>query len=271
MQRVAVTGGATGMGAATVQRLLERGAEVHVLDVAAPARDAVAFHECDLGERERIDAAIAALPERLDALVNVAGIAGPEPAEQVVRVNFLGLRHLTEALTPRIVDGGGVVNVASVAGQGWQRRFEVVDALLRTPDFDAGVEWLRANEDKWAKDPYTFSKQCVVAYTFRAAGAALERRVRVNCVSPGAVGTRLTPAFRAQMGDDQYAWSVAQIGEARPEDVAPVIEWLAVGECGWLNGVDIPVDGGFTAGALGGWIDVASSPAALARKARRGG
>ena len=64
----------------------------------------------------------------------------------------------------------------------------------------------------------------------------------------------------------------SQIGRsAEPDDIAKVIAFVAVGDCGWLNGVDIVVDGGMTAGRLGGWIDFNQSPAALVRAAARRG
>src|SRR5437762_3507349 len=82
--------------------------------------------------------------------------------------------------------------VASVAAQNWQRRAAVIEQLLDTPDFASGLEWCRANGGLWEKDPYTFSKQCVVAWTYRATGAARAYGVRVNSVSPGGTDTRLT-------------------------------------------------------------------------------
>jgi NAD(P)-dependent dehydrogenase (short-subunit alcohol dehydrogenase family) len=181
-------------------------------------------------------------------------------------VNFLGARMLTEALFPRITGGGAVVNVASLAGREWQRRADVVGALLETPDFESGMRWCHEHADRWAKDPYTFSKQCLSAWTLRLAGRGIDRRVRVNAVSPGGVATPLSPSFREQVGSEQFDWAVRQIGrQAEPQEIAEVIEYLAVGRSRWINGVDIVVDGGLVAGMTAGWIDVSSSPAARAR------
>jgi len=258
---VALTGGASGIGAATVARLLAAGCRVYVLDVAAPAAKDTTYVHCDLGRPQAIDAAIAALPERIDALVNVAGIPGPEPATGVVAVNFLGLRHITESLVPRINAGGSVVNVASTAGWDWQKRAEVVKGLLDTPDFAAGIAWLAANAPAWDASPYKFSKQCAAAYTYRAAGLALRHGVRVNCVNPGATETQLTPTFRELVGPAMYDWGVQQIGRhGTPADIAEVIEYLAIGACRWLNGVEIVVDGGYIAGLVGGWVNLDESP-----------
>ena len=258
---VALTGGATGIGAATVARLLAADCRVYVLDVVAPTSPRTTFIHCDLGRPGAIDAAIAKLPDRVDSLVNVAGIPGPQPARAVVAINFLGLRHLTESLAPRIAAGGSIVNVASTAGWDWQKRADVVGSLLDTPSFAAGLDWLAMNESEWTANPYKFSKQCAAGYTHRASGFALRYGVRVNCVNPGATETQLTPAFRELVGPAMYDWGVAQIGRhGMPADIAEVIEFLAIGACRWLNGVEIVVDGGYISGVVGGWVKLDESP-----------
>lgn len=266
--KVLMTGGATGIGAATAARMAAQGAEITILDVAEPSHGHGRFVPCDLSDPAAIDAALAALPGPWDALVNVAGIPGPRPAEPVVAVNFLGMRHLTQGTLPHIRRGGSVTIVASTAGRDWQRRAAVVGQLLDTPDFASGLAWCRDNAASWEKDPYTFSKQCAVAWTYRAAGLGLKHGVRINSVSPGGTQTRLTENFTAQIGAEQVAWMNRQIGRpAEPDDIAKIVEFVALGDCGWLNGVDIAVDGGLTAGLIGGWIDFSQSPAARARAA----
>ena len=85
--------------------------------------------------------------------------------------------------------------------------------------------------------------------------------VRVNCVNPGAIETQLTPAFRELIGHEMYDWGVRQIGRhGVPDDIAEVIEFLAIGACRWLNGVAIVVDGGYIAGLVGGWVNLDESP-----------
>ena len=268
---IVVTGAASGIGAATARMLTLAGDEVHGLDVRPTPADAGRYLACDIGDPQAIDAAVAGLPGTIDALINVAAVPGPTPEELVMRVNFLGLRHITSRLFGRIAPEGAIVNVASVAGREWQRRAEVVLGLVETADFDAGLEWCRANAGRWAKDPYTFSKQCVTAYSLRTARAAREAGLRCNAVSPGSVETRLSPSFRAQMGA-QFDWNNDQMGrQARPEEIAEVIAFVAKGPCGWLNGADIIVDGGLVAGVATGAIDTSGSPAALARAARQAG
>lgn len=271
---IVLTGGATGVGAATASQLLAQGDNVHVLDVVTPSNSAVTFVPCDLSDKSSIDTAIGQLPSKIDTLLNVAGIADAGAKDKVLRVNVLGLRHLTETLLPRIVDKGSVTNVASTAGQEWLRRAPIVGAFLDTSSFEEGLAWAHANEDKWVKDPYTFSKQCVVAYTYRATQLGMDRRVRFNSVSPGGVDTPLAPEFRRLMGDEQSDWSRSHTGRAaEPDEIAEVLVYLSTGKCGWLNGVDILVDGGYSAGLKGGWINFSESPLGkriAAKQAARG-
>ena len=141
-----------------------------MLDVKAPTQPGVRFTHCDLSQPAKIDAVVSTLPPTIDALVNVAGIPGPEPSETVMAVNFFALRHLTESLVDRIADGGSIVNVASCAGRDWQKREDVIQEVLDTPDFAAGLAWLRQNSDAWSANPYKFSKQCGRLRTRRAVG-----------------------------------------------------------------------------------------------------
>ena len=268
--KVLMTGGATGIGAAAAEAMAGQGADVTILDLAEPEHGHGRSIQCDLADQDAIDRVLEVLPGPWDALVNVAGIPGPRPAEPVVAVNFLAVRHLSEKMLPRIRRGGSITTVASTAGRDWQRRAAIVNQLLDTPDFTAGLAWCRENGALWEKDPYTFSKQCVIAWTARAAGQGLEHGVRVNSVSPGGTRTRLTENFTTQIGAEQVAWMEARIGRtAEPLDIAGVIVFAALGDCRWMNGVDIPVDGGMSAGIAAGWIDMGQSPAALARAAAR--
>lgn len=259
---VTVTGGATGVGAAVVDQLLERGATVHVLDLApVAAREGVSAVTCDLGDPASIDAAVNALPGQIDAHINVAGVAGPTPPDWVLRVNFLGLRHLTESLFDRITRGGGIVNVSSSAGRQWQKRRQVVEPLVDTVGFEAGLAWATENEGRWNRDPYTFSKQCLTLWTLKAAQRGATGAVRVNSVSPGGIDTQLTPAFREQMGDDYTDWLRTFTDRAAvPAEIAAPIVWLAIGECGWVNGADLMVDRGLEAGMISGWVDLENAP-----------
>ena len=264
-----VTGGASGVGAALVTRLLDAGHQVFVLDRATPAaRTGLTWIPCDLSLQDSIDAAVAKLPQAIDGLANVAALAQAASPATVLAVNFLGLRHLTHALTPRLTAGGGIVNVSSIAGRDWRARYDRILPLLDTADFAEGLAWCEREVAAYRNDPYTFSKRCVTAFSLREAQAHALTSTRINCISPGGITTPLTPQFDALMGKAHAEWINAQTGRAaQPDEIAEPIAWLMLGPCRWVNGVDLPVDKGFTAGAESGWIDFSRSPAMLARAA----
>lgn len=275
MKHVVVTGGSSGVGEALVSRLTANGHRVYNLDVAAPGGwpdglDGVEYIACDLADESAIDDALSALPMHLDALANVAGIAQAAAASRVLAINFLGLRHLTSGVEDRLTPGGAVVCVSSIAGRDWASKYAKILPLLETTSMKEGIEWVEANNEWIARDPYTVSKRCVTAYTLRKAQQMLDKGLRINCVSPGVIDTPLYPQFESLMGEAQSHWLIAQAGRsAKPGDIAEVLEFLTTGDCGWLNGVDIPVDGGYTAGVESGWIDFNQSPLMVQRTAAK--
>jgi NAD(P)-dependent dehydrogenase (short-subunit alcohol dehydrogenase family) len=245
---VIVTGAASGIGAATVARLIAAGREVVGLD-RQPASGCPTVL-CDLARPETIDAAIGELPGELGGLANVAGVPGTFPAELVMRVNVLGLRHLTEALLPRFTAGSAVVNVASVAAVRDPAPREQVAELLAAPTFEAGLAWCLAHPLD-APSAYRFSKQVLLEWTLQASAAWRSHGVRVVSVSPGVVDTPILPDFRASMGDAAIDAATAEAGRlAEPDDIAPVIAFLLSPDAAWVNGVDLRVDGGLVGGRL---------------------
>lgn len=272
MSNFVVTGGSSGVGAALVQRLARAGHQVLNLDVTEPATPlpGQTWMRCDLGDETSIAAAVAAAPASLDGLANVAGMARAGDPVRVVAVNFLGLREITRALTPRLAPGSGIVNVSSIAGRDWRARLDRLMPLLDTASMAQGLAWCQAQADTFARDPYSFSKRCVTAFSLREAREHVHRTTRILCVSPGGIDTPLSPQFEALMGSEQTAWSRGQIGRpAVPDEIAQVIETLLCQPCGWLNGVDIPVDRGYCAGLESGWIDFSQSPVMQAARARQ--
>ena len=264
--RFVITGGASGLGQALVTRL--SGHSVWILDINAPEELAQGhqYIETNLSQRDSIDQAIEQLPEEIDGIANVAGIARADNPSTVLAVNFLGLRHITEQLTPRLVSSGRVINVSSIAGRDWQSKYERLQPLLNTRSFNEGLTWCQTHQDMLARDPYTFSKRVVTAYTKRLAQVGLRDGYTVNCISPGPIETPLYPQFESLMGKAQSDWSKAQTGRAASaNDIAEVLDALLTRPCNWLNGVDIPVDGGYAAGLESGWIDFAASPVMQAR------
>jgi NAD(P)-dependent dehydrogenase (short-subunit alcohol dehydrogenase family) len=251
---VLLTGGASGVGEATAQQLLARGHQVITLDIKPSQNPDVTFIECDLSDPAAIDAAIEKLPAQFSSLLNVAGVPGTVGAELTFKVNVLGLRHLTEKVWDRIVDGGTVVNVASIAGNNWRKRRGYLNDALATADFASGLKWWQENGADLGTDAYTFSKEAVVVYTMQLAGKGLARGIRVNDVGPGPVETPIFADFTRDVGEELMQQMVDMVGRAaQPSDIAEALVVLSEGQISWLNGQHIVVDGGMTAGYSAGW------------------
>jgi len=239
---VLVTGAASGIGRATAERLVAAGRPVIGLDRReSPACPTV---RCDLSDPAAIDDAVGALPDRLSGLANVAGVPGTAPAEVVLAVNFLGARHLTAALSPRLVRGAAVVNVASVVAVRDPAPPGTVAGFLARPGFAEGLAWL-ADHPMSGAEAYKFSKQALIEWTLAASAALRRRGVRVLSVSPGVTDTPILGDFRASMGEEAIDRAVTEAGRVGlPGDIGPVIAFLLGPDAGWVNGVDLRVDGG---------------------------
>jgi NAD(P)-dependent dehydrogenase (short-subunit alcohol dehydrogenase family) len=245
-----VTGAARGLGREVATGLVEGGASVIGFDIAPVEVDGARGVAVDMGDPASIDAAVARLPGPVHVLCNVAGLPQTKPARDVMAVNFLGLRHLTEVIAAGpAADGAAVVNVASNAGNGWPQRKDVVEDLLSTPGFEEGLAWVEANLPEG--DPYMFSKEAVQLYTMRRSHTLYrEHGVRMNCVSPGEMETAMMEQFRLAMPGkilDAVA-SESTLGRmASPAEVAPAVVFLASDLAGFCSGSIFDVDGGWTA------------------------
>jgi NAD(P)-dependent dehydrogenase (short-subunit alcohol dehydrogenase family) len=249
---IAITGSASGIGAATVALARAQGAEVVGLDRNASQPGTI---QVDLADEASIAAAAAALPERIDVLCNVAGVPGTAPAATVIAVNFLGTRHFTELLRPRLA-GGAVVNVASVAGAGWPGNLAAIGDLLATTGIAEGLAWY---EKAAPPSPaYNFSKEALIVWTQRLGWAWRAEGPRVNSVSPGGVETPILADFHASMGPALDTVGRATGRFARPEEIATAVCFLASPAASWIRGHDLVVDGGFHGGMASGGIDLAA-------------
>jgi meso-butanediol dehydrogenase/(S,S)-butanediol dehydrogenase/diacetyl reductase len=244
-KKVLVTGGARGIGEATVLAFREGGA-----DVAVGARGQASFdafvernggERCypalgDVASRQGCFDVVSAAFEHLgglDVLVNSAGVFSESPFEEITeaqweetwRVNAGGVFFCSQAALPHLEkSGGSIVNVVSDAG------------LIGYP---------------LASD-YSAAKGGAANLT-RALAVELAGRVRVNGVCPGNVDTDMIRASAEESGDAESYLEQARARApmkrmARPEEVAAAICFLAGPEAGFITGALLPVDGGGTAG-----------------------
>ena len=228
-QRVVVTGGATGIGAALVELLKTMGSpSITVIDLKQPTADVDAFVEANLGVEASVDAAIEAITGQVDVLFNNAGVAATQPPLTVMSVNYLAPRKLTLGLLPRSPPAARWSNTASMAGNGWPANLQRILELLAIPGWNDSLAWLEANADLM-EEVYGFSKQVAQVATMDLSRTTIASGVRTNSVCPGPVQTPLMTDFKATMSEKVIDWTVNQqgvAGMAGPADIAPVLAFL---------------------------------------------
>ncbi|MCA0378486.1 MAG: SDR family oxidoreductase [Actinobacteria bacterium] len=248
---VVITGGASGIGDKVVERFLDDGDRVVVVDRNPSPRD-VPTVIVDLMDPAAIDAAVNELPETIDVLVNAAGISGKSGVDAALAVNFLGMRRFAEHAVKRMRMESNVVTIASTVGFEWRKRIEGVKALLRSQT----LEEARVNvapflpEGQESFEAYNLAKATVIVWTM-ISSRQLVQGMRMNTVSPGPTETPLLQDFYDSIGEDQLDPLKEFAGRhGRPEEIAAAISFLASDEASWISGEDLVVDGGAEGGLL---------------------
>jgi NAD(P)-dependent dehydrogenase (short-subunit alcohol dehydrogenase family) len=246
---IVMTGVASGIGARAAELAQSLGADVIGIDRNEPRGALAGFIKGDLGSAAGIEAIAAQLPQRFDALANVAGLSGNTGAVSTLSVNFYGLRTLSERAASHLREGGTVVNVASIAGFGWRQNLNRAISMVGAEGFP-DVAKVVADHGVKNEEGYPVSKELLLLWTFRAAHQPLfkSRGIRINAVSPGPVETPILGQFRAVLGDARVNSDIDRVGRAGTSaDIAPVIAFLCSDGARWINGANIAADGGLEA------------------------
>lgn len=253
-KRVVVMGCYSGTGEACARTLIDLGAEVHGADIRESSLPLASFTRVDLGDRASIEAGVAAIGGEIDGLFNTSAIPQTFPGDQVVTVNFTGLRHWSEAWVPNIRAGGGIVTVSSLAGMGYLGKQELIREFMAHRDFAAAGQWYLANAER-AGDPYSLSKDAINTWTQLLAVELMSRNIRVNCTMPSPIDSPMLPDFRKVAGDAVLsAFAKARGRYSTPLEQALPLILLNSDAASFISGACLPVDaglaGGFAVGAL---------------------
>jgi meso-butanediol dehydrogenase/(S,S)-butanediol dehydrogenase/diacetyl reductase len=251
--RVAVvTGGAQGLGAGMVRRLVTDGARVAIVDLNGEKAEAFAAeirsqgHEAigvqaDVGSREHVQKMVAAVVAsfgKIDVLFNNAGFNKPLPFfdvsddnfNSIMRVNALGVMICMQECGKQMIKqgtGGKIINTASIAGrQGY-------------PEFA----------------PYCASKAAVISLTQAAARELGKHKITVNGIAPGVVVTPLWDGLEQDMIDkgviqkkgefiESFSSGIILGRPATPDDLSGLASFLASSDSDYLTGQIIMCDGG---------------------------
>ncbi len=241
-----VTGGASGIGKSVATALAEAGADVAIVDVNLEGAEAVAKEiaeatgsktiaiRCDVTNQDDVEAMVAKVVDtygKLDACFNNAGICLNVPAEEmtyeqwnkVININLNGV-FLCATAAGRVMlkqGYGSIINTASMSGH-----------IVNVPQPQCA---------------YNASKAGVSMLTKSLAIEWAKKGVRVNCISPGYIGTDLTLNSEALKPLIEKWNAMAPMGRlGRPEELQSIVVYLAGDTSSFTTGSDIIVDGAFT-------------------------
>jgi len=241
-KHVLITGGASGIGAATTERFLAEGATVCILDTNTSACERMKHNHVELGgfviadvaDREQVEDGFRRVLVKIgtvDVLINNAGISvrheflhiSPDEWDRVIGVNLTGAFNVAQIAARHMMqrDGGVILNTASTNG------------IMGYPFYA----------------DYNASKAGLIALT-KSMALELAPEVRVNAVAPGYV---LTPMQRREYSDqmlDAVNDKIPMGRHAAPQEIAGLFAYLASNEAGYITGQVFTIDGGEIAGGL---------------------
>ena len=243
---ILITGGASGIGLALVEKFTTEGSNVYFIDsngllgrqVEKEFQEkgkSVTFLEVDIREESQVQDAIQSIPSKLDVLINNAGIshignlASTTLAdfERLFAVNVSGMFLCSQAALPKLIEegGGSILNMCSVA------------ATMGIPDRFA----------------YSMTKGATLSMTLSIARDYVNQGIRCNCISPGRVHTPFVDGFLAKNypGKEQEMFeklaATQPIGRmGTPTEIAELAYFISSDAGKFITGSNFTIDGGFT-------------------------
>lgn len=243
-----ITGAGSGIGRASAQHMAANGAAVMCADIDSQAAEGTVALIAESGGRadslamdvanaDEVRAALETTVAKLGGLhvlFNNAGVGGGRGWDDTIAINLSGVFHGLYYGAPFLAarGGGSIINTASVAGL-------VGLTGSATPPLD---------EVQAGAGAYVAAKHGVVGLTKQYAVSFGSHGVRVNAIAPGYIETPMTAEFRQDEATKEYIISLHPLGRlGQPEEIAAVATFLASDAASFINGVTLPVDGGYTA------------------------
>jgi len=249
-KRIIVTGCASGIGKETSRLIKSLGGDVIGVDRNMTTDYVDELYRADLSDKRSIKALVMALPNGCDGIANIAGLPPTLPAELVVKVNLVGLKFFTESMIPKLADGASIVNLASLAGFGWQQAIDQIKAS-EALDFHEVADFVhRHGIDQEQGRSYFFSKEALIVWTMQNRWTWRDRGIRMNAVSPGPVDTPILKDFLETLGERAEEDNRVMDRPGTPEDIAPIVAFLLSDMTTWIRGTNIPADGGMSSNIL---------------------
>lgn len=235
-----ITGAGSGMAKAATQVFVREGAKVLAADISGRQEetadelgDAVVPFRCDVTDESNVEAMFAAALDafgRVDAVLNVAGVAGGQPLTEITMDEYdrimavdlkgvmLGMKHGIKAMLA--TGGGSIVNWSSIGGM---------------------------NGSRMPTSVYSAAKAGVIAFTKAAALEHGDQGIRANAICPGFIETEMSGGKGAGKRFPGLVQGSAMKRAGQPEEVAELAAFLASDRSSFITGAIIPIDGGSTA------------------------
>lgn len=236
-----ITGGASGIGKATVKTFLDQGAKVAIWDISydramqlktelnRPDED-IKVYKVNAGDFQAVSEAALKTKQdfgRIDILVNNAGITKdssllkmtPEQWQQVIDINLTGVFNCTRAIAPFMVEqlSGRILNASSVVGK----------------------------NGNFGQTNYAASKAGVIAMTQTWAKELGRKGITVNAVAPGFIATEMVQAMPPEVVQNMKS-KVPSQRLGLPEEIGALYAFLASDDAAYINGATISIDGGIS-------------------------
>lgn len=243
-----VTGASSGMGKATVEMLVDLGANVYALDLNPCTINGIKeFIKCDLANKKEIDEAFKKIPEHIDSFFGVAGLSGAKTDYRTTfDCNYTANMYITlNYLKNRMSKGGSIVYCTSTAGLEWKRFKKEQNKVVHAKTCEEVEEVTRKLASSApATFAYMYSKRCLSQFACEQAVEFAKLGIRINNVLPASTDTGMKQEFQDMIGSEKEL--IAQAGLAgrlaSPEEMAYPMVFLNSEMSSFISGLDMVVD-----------------------------